>query len=99
MRARKYRKKRERQAEQPAEPTDAKEEKLVVEGRIVETLPNGMFRVEIPGGHRILAYVAGKMRIHFVRLLTGDRVRVELSTFDLSRGRITYRLSEKESAT
>ncbi|MGH8103220.1 MAG: translation initiation factor IF-1 [bacterium] len=70
---------------------------MVVEGRIVETLPNGMFRVEIPGGHQIIAYVAGKMRIHFVRLMTGDRVRVELSTFDLSRGRITYRLSEKEA--
>jgi translation initiation factor IF-1 len=73
-----------------------KEGKLVVDGVIVETLPNGYFRVQLDMGPVVLAYVSGKMRIHYVRLLRGDRVRVELSTYDPSRGRIIYRLGKLE---
>ena len=73
-----------------------KEGKLVVDGVIVETLPNGYFRVQLDMGPVVLAYVSGKMRIHYVRLLRGDRVRVELSTYDPSRGRIIYRLGKPE---
>jgi translation initiation factor IF-1 len=62
-----------------------------VEGTIVEALPNAMFRVELDGGHKVLAHVSGKMRKFFIRILPGDRVKVELSSYDLSRGRITYR--------
>ena len=62
-----------------------------VEGTIVEALPNAMFRVELEGGHRVLAHVSGKMRKFFIRILPGDRVKVELSPYDLTRGRITYR--------
>jgi translation initiation factor IF-1 len=62
-----------------------------VEGTIVEALPNAMFRVELDQGHRVLAHVSGKMRKFFIRILPGDRVKVELSAYDLSRGRITYR--------
>jgi translation initiation factor IF-1 len=62
-----------------------------VEGTIVEALPNAMFRVELEGGHRVLAHVSGKMRKFFIRILPGDRVKVELSAYDLTRGRITYR--------
>jgi translation initiation factor IF-1 len=69
----------------------AKEEAIEVEGTVVETLPNAMFRVELPNGHRILAHISGKMRMHFIRILPGDKVTVELSPYDLSRGRITYR--------
>jgi translation initiation factor IF-1 len=69
----------------------AKEEGIEVEGRVVEPLPNAMFRVELDNGHRVLAHVAGKMRMHFVRILPGDRVKVELSPYDLTRGRIVYR--------
>jgi len=87
-------KKKKRWEEPPQEET--KEEKLAVDGTIVETLPNGLFRVQIPTGHVILAHVSGKMRIRFIRLITGDRVRVEISPYDLARGRIIYRLSEKE---
>jgi translation initiation factor IF-1 len=68
-----------------------KEEPIVVEGKVVEALPNAMFRVEIEGGHTILAHVSGKMRMNFIRILPGDEVRVELSPYDLSRGRIIYR--------
>ena len=68
-----------------------KKETIEVEGKVVEALPNGMFRVELPNGHRVLAHVSGKMRTHFIRVLPGDRVLVELSPYDLSRGRITYR--------
>ncbi|MBU1674823.1 translation initiation factor IF-1, partial [bacterium] len=68
-----------------------KEEGIEVEGSVVEPLPNAMFRVELDNGHRVLAHVAGKMRMHFVRILPGDRVKVELSPYDLTRGRITYR--------
>ncbi len=70
----------------------SKEKGIVVEGTVVEALPNAMFRVQIEGGHEILAHVSGKMRIHFIRILPGDKVKVELSPYDLTRGRIIYRL-------
>ena len=71
----------------------AKKEKEVieVEGTVTESLPNATFRVELANGHKVLAYVSGKIRLHFIRVLPGDRVLVELSPYDLSRGRITYR--------
>ncbi|MHB8764481.1 MAG: translation initiation factor IF-1 [Deferrisomatales bacterium] len=69
----------------------AKEEAIEVEGTVVEPLPNAMFRVELDNGHKVLAHVSGKMRKFFIRILPGDRVTVELSPYDLSRGRITYR--------
>jgi len=68
-----------------------KEEKIEVEGTILEALPNAMFRVEMAGGHKILAHISGKMRMHYIKILPGDKVRVELSPYDLTRGRITYR--------
>jgi len=70
---------------------DATEEKLVLDGKIVEALPNTSFRVELENGHTILAYLSGKMRKFYIRVLLGDRVRVELSPYDLERGRIVYR--------
>ena len=70
----------------------AKEERIEFEGTVIEALPNAMFRVEIENGHKILAYVSGKMRTHFIRILPGDKVIVELSPYDLSRGRIVYRV-------
>ena len=69
----------------------AKEEPIVTEGRIVEALPNTQFMVELESGHRILAHIAGKMRKNFIRILPGDKVAVELSPYDLNRGRIVYR--------
>ena len=69
----------------------AKEEVITVEGTVVETLPNAMFRVELENGHRILAHISGKMRMHFIKILPGDKVSVELSPYDLTRGRIVYR--------
>jgi len=69
----------------------AKEEGIQVEGTVVEALPNAMFRVELENGHRVLAHVSGKMRMHFIRILPGDRVTVELSPYDLTKGRIVYR--------
>ncbi len=69
----------------------AKEDNIEVQGTIVETLPNAMFRVELEGGQVILAYVSGKMRMHFIKILPGDKVTVELSPYDLTKGRITYR--------
>ncbi|MBI1987447.1 MAG: translation initiation factor IF-1 [Candidatus Tectomicrobia bacterium] len=68
-----------------------KEEAIEVEGVVVEPLPNAMFRVELENGHRVLAHISGKMRMHFIRILPGDRVKVELSPYDLTRGRIVYR--------
>jgi translation initiation factor IF-1 len=68
-----------------------KEEKIEVEGEVVEALPSTMFRVQIESGHDVLATISGKMRKHYIRILPGDKVRVELSAYDLSRGRITYR--------
>lgn len=69
----------------------AKEDAIEVEGTVVEPLPNAMFRVELPNGHKILAHISGKMRMHFIKILPGDKVRVELSPYDLNRGRITFR--------
>ncbi len=68
-----------------------KEEAIEVEGKVIEPLPNAMFRVELENGHKILAHISGKMRMHYIRILPGDKVVVELSPYDLSRGRITYR--------
>ncbi|KPK99924.1 MAG: translation initiation factor IF-1 [candidate division Zixibacteria bacterium] len=68
-----------------------KEETIQVEGKVIEPLPNALFRVELENGHRVLAHVSGKMRMHFIRILPGDKVTVELSPYDLSRGRIIYR--------
>ena len=69
----------------------AKEESIEVEGKVLEPLPNAMFRVELENGHKILAHISGKMRMHFIRILSGDKVKVQLSPYDMSRGRITYR--------
>ena len=69
----------------------AKEEAITVEGTIIEPLPNAMFRVELDNGHKILAHISGKMRMHFIKILPGDRVTVELSPYDLTRGRVTFR--------
>ena len=69
----------------------AKKENIEVEGTVVEALPNAMFRVELPNEHVVLAHISGKMRIHYIRILPGDKVLIELSPYDLSRGRITYR--------
>ena len=68
-----------------------KEDAIEVEGTVVEPLPNAMFRVELEGGHKVLAHISGKMRMHFIKILAGDKVTVELSPYDLTRGRITYR--------
>ena len=68
-----------------------KEDAITVEGTVVETMPNAMFRVELENGHRILAHISGKMRMHFIKILPGDKVSVELSPYDLTRGRIIYR--------
>lgn len=69
----------------------AKEDVIEVEGKIVDTLPNAMFKVELENGATILAHVSGKIRMHYIRILPGDRVTVELSPYDLTKGRITYR--------
>lgn len=69
----------------------AKEEAVIVQAKVIETLPNAMFRLELDNGHKVLGYVSGKMRMHFIRILPGDIVTVELSPYDLTRGRITRR--------
>ncbi|MGM0555964.1 MAG: translation initiation factor IF-1 [Myxococcota bacterium] len=69
----------------------AKEEAIEVEGTVVEPLPNAMFRVELENGHTVLAHISGKMRMHYIKILPGDTVTVELSPYDLTRGRIIYR--------
>lgn len=69
----------------------AKEEAIQVEGTIIEPLPNAMFRVELDNGHKVLAHISGKMRMHFIKILPGDKVTIELSPYDLSRGRIIFR--------
>jgi len=69
----------------------AEKETIEVEGTVVESLPSAVFRVELPNGHRVLAHASGKIRMHYIRILPGDKVLVELSPYDLSRGRITYR--------
>ncbi len=70
----------------------AKEEPIQTEGVVTETLPNVMFRIELENGHKILAYLSGKMRKNFIRILIGDRVTIEMSPYDLTKGRITYRI-------
>jgi translation initiation factor IF-1 len=69
----------------------AKEDQIEMQGTVVETLPNTMFRVELENGHVVTAHISGKMRKHYIRILTGDKVTVELTPYDLSKGRITYR--------
>jgi translation initiation factor IF-1 len=69
----------------------ARKDVIAVEGKVVELLPNTMFRVELPNGHRLLAHISGKMRLHFIRILPGDKVMVEMSPYDLTKGRITFR--------
>lgn len=69
----------------------SKEDVIEVQGKVLEPLPNAMFRVELDNGHRVLAHVSGKIRMHFIRILPGDRVTIELSPYDLTRGRIVYR--------
>jgi translation initiation factor IF-1 len=71
-----------------------KKKTIEVEGRVVESLPNAMFRVELPNGHKVLAHISGKIRLHYIKILPGDKVLIELSPYDLGRGRITYRLKE-----
>jgi translation initiation factor IF-1 len=68
-----------------------KKDAIEVEGTVVEPLPNAMFRVELENGHKVLAHISGKMRMHYIRILPGDRVKVELSPYDLTRGRVVYR--------
>ena len=70
----------------------AKKEAIEVEGIVVEPLPSGMFRVELPNGHKVLAHISGKIRRHYIKIVLGDKVLIELSPYDLNRGRITYRL-------
>ena len=72
-----------------------RDEKIEMEGRVVEALPNTQFIVELDNGHRVLAYLSGKMRKYYIRILLGDRVRVELTPYDLTRGRITYRYKKR----
>jgi len=95
MRKRSAGQRRKRSAGQPkkksAGQTVKKEEAIEVEGTVVEPLPNAMFRVELEAGHKVLAHISGKMRMHFIRILPGDKVIVELSPYDLNRGRIIYR--------
>ena len=69
----------------------AKKDTIEVEGIVMEPLPNGMFRVELPNGHKVLAHISGKIRLHYIKILRGDKVLIELSPYDLNRGRITYR--------
>jgi translation initiation factor IF-1 len=71
--------------------TLAKQDVIELEGTVLEALPNAMFRVELENGHKILAHISGKMRMHYIKILPGDKVTVELSVYDLNRGRITYR--------
>ena len=69
----------------------SKEDAIELEGKVIEPLPNAMFKVELENGHQVLAHISGKMRMHYIKILPGDRVTVELSPYDLDRGRITYR--------
>ena len=69
----------------------SKEDAIAAQGKVLETLPNAMFKVELENGHRVLAHISGKMRMHYIKILPGDLVQVELSPYDLSRGRIVYR--------
>lgn len=75
-----------------------KDDKIEVEGKVTELLPNTQFRVELDNGHQVLAYLSGRMRKYYIRILLGDRVRVEMSPYDLERGRITYRYRKNRAA-
>ncbi len=68
-----------------------KQDAIEVEGKVMENLPNAMFRVELPNGHKVLAHISGKMRMHYIKILPGDRVRVQMTPYDLTKGRIVYR--------
>ncbi len=72
-------------------PAKPKEDSIQIEGKVLEALPNAMFKVELENGHQVLAHISGKMRMNFIRILPGDKVTIELSPYDLTRGRITYR--------
>ena len=74
----------------------AKEDVLELEGTVIEALPNAMFQVEFENGHRVLAHISGKLRMNFIRILPGDKVRVEMTPYDLTKGRITYRLKNSD---
>ena len=76
---------------QVAEDMPKKDGAIEIEGRVIEPLPNAMFRVELENSHKVLAHISGKMRMHYIRILPGDKVQVELTPYDLTRGRITYR--------
>src|ERR1044071_150534 len=78
--------------ERPGNSDMARKDAIEVEGTVVELLPNTMFRVELANGHRVLAHISGKMRLHFIRILQGDKIMLEIPPYDLSKGRITYRL-------
>ena len=84
-------KKQQQRTKQLARAGDSKEDAIEFDGTIVEALPNVMFRIDLDNGHRILGHISGKMRKHYIRILPGDRVKVELSAYDLTRGRIVYR--------
>ncbi len=73
----------------------AKEDLIETEGKILETLPNAMFRVELQNGHKVLAHISGKIRMHYIKIIPGDKVKIELSPYDLTRGRITYRFGRE----
>jgi translation initiation factor IF-1 len=75
----------------------AKEDLIETEGKIVETLPNAMFRVELSNGHRVLAHISGKIRMHYIKIIPGDKVKIELSPYDLTKGRITYRFGRERT--
>ena len=75
----------------------SKGDAIEVEGTVIENLPNAMFKVELENGHEVLAHISGKMRMHYIRILPGDKVTVELSPYDLTRGRITYRKTKKQN--
>lgn len=93
MRKKRYYPKKRQTRKPVTEPEEkAREGCIEMEGKVIEALPNAMFRVELPNGHRLLAHASGKMRIHFIRILAGDRVKVEISPYDLNRGRIIRRL-------
>lgn len=77
----------------------AKKDKLEVEGTVVELLPNTQFMVELDNGHKVLAYLSGRMRKYYIRILLGDRVRLEMTPYDLERGRITYRYRKNRAST
>ncbi len=73
----------------------SKDDAIEVQGKVIEALPNALFTVEVEGGHKILAHLSGKLRIHYIKIVPGDRVTVELSPYDLTKGRITYRLKHE----